>query len=58
MEMMCYMCNGSGWSATYPFGLTTPKPIFIYIPCKECKGNGFIQLPDKPKEEEKKDGAN
>jgi len=55
MEIMCFCCNGSGWKNHYPFGLTTPKPVFIYIPCAECKGKGIIQLPDLKEKQDGKD---
>jgi hypothetical protein len=55
MEIMCFGCNGSGWKNHYPFGLTIAKPIFIYIPCTECKGKGFVQLPDLKENKDGKD---
>jgi DnaJ-class molecular chaperone len=58
MEIMCFVCNGSGWKNHYPFGLNVIKPIEIYIPCPECRGKGFISLSDKASGEEKIDGKN
>jgi|WetSurMetagenome_2_1015567.scaffolds.fasta_scaffold916121_2 hypothetical protein len=44
---LCPMCNGSGWKNHYPFPITKDKPVFIYVPCLECKGTGWLPPPTK-----------
>jgi DnaJ-class molecular chaperone len=49
MEIICFMCNGSGWKKKYPTGMKATMEIFILIPCGECQGKGFISTVE-PKE--------
>lgn len=51
MEIICYMCNGSGWKKKYSTGMKATMEVYILIPCDECKGKGFLPIQD-PKEDD------